>query len=88
MTETKATYRTRAERDAAVAVEEVQGRTMIHDNFLPDGMGELIFDVVPPPAPHPLEPLHSDPRWRAQWLLADTAAKKVALLAQILGLEP
>ena len=86
MAETRAIYSTRTERIAAIILEEAQGRTMLHDNFLPDGRGELIFDVLPPPVPKPLELLQIDSRWREQWLLADTAVKKVALLAKILSI--
>ncbi len=36
--------------------------------------------IPPPPAPPPID-------WKAQWVAADTAAKKLSVIAKRLGLE-
>jgi len=46
-------YRTQFQRKQFLDIATRNGETMIHDNFLPNGRKELVFDILPPDQPDP-----------------------------------
>ena len=78
-------YTNPIERAKIIQSQENKKLRLIHDTFDTEktDSGTLIFNDVATPLPP--EPPRVD--WKVLWLAADTATKKIAVLAKRLGLE-